>query len=515
MTYRPDGLAETMPWRWIALESAFLFVLCAFLFHWSLASDPGPLEGDTLFHYKMARLVLERGPWVSIDNLPYTVLGNHGTDHYWFFHVLVSPLTLLGDDAKGILLACALSGAAVPALFLPLLRRNRVPWAPIVALLMVSASTLLPARLLELRGQNFALPMMIAVMFALLARRRWLAGIGAFVFMQGYQAAVLLAMIGLVVAAAQRYREGNADWRAMLAVLYGGALGLVLSPWFPENVRYLVFTTLFKVGHAEYDLPGILGTEWWRPGWIHIANEAWLAHVVFFASLAVAAWLTWRRRVRWSTAAMTSVAVTLAFLAMYRWVAWRMGEYYAPFAVLSAGLIWRDAWPVARAAGPQWMPQAPALALAALLAAGLQQGLSFVTDVVVKPVSQYQAIMRYVDSHDAQPMVFNSSWSEYMVLFYHSDNAKFVAGMDGHYLLYGDPQRFRLWYSISFGGMRGAPNIAATIHDRFAARWAVIARSQQDLASDLSRDRDARLVALDGHGWLFELKGAGQEWPRS
>jgi len=513
MSYDPEGVAQTMPWRWIALESAVLFVVCSLLFYWSIATDPGPLEGDTLFHYKMARLVLERGPWISIDNLPYTVLGTHGTDHYWFFHVLVSPFTLLGDGVKDILLACALVGALVPAAYLPLLRRNRVPWAPIVALLMVSASSLLPARLIELRGQNFALPMLIAVMFALLGRRRWLAGIGTFVFMQGYQAAVLLAMFCFVIVVAQRYREGGADWKGVLAVFYGGALGLMLSPWFPENVRYLIFTTFFKVAHAEYDMPGILGTEWLRPEWAHIARESWPAHVVFFGSLAAAAWLTWRRRLRWSTAAIASVAVTLAFLAMYRGVAWRMGEYYAPFAILSAGLIWRDAWPVARAAGRAWTPQAPALALAAVMAVSLRQGLSFASDVIVKPVTQYQAMMRYVDSHDPKPMVFNSSWSDYMVLFYHSRNANFVAGMDGHYLLYGDPQRFRLWYNIGNGAMHGSPNIASTIHDRFAARWAVVARGHAGLAADLARDRDARLVALDDYGWLFELKGGGQPWP--
>jgi len=61
MSYDPEGVAQPMPWRWIALESAVLFVVCSFLFYWSIATDPGPLEGDTLFHYKMARLVLERG----------------------------------------------------------------------------------------------------------------------------------------------------------------------------------------------------------------------------------------------------------------------------------------------------------------------------------------------------------------------------------------------------------------------------------------------------------------------
>ncbi len=126
-----------------------------------------------------------------------------------------------------------------------------------------------------------------------------------------------------------------------------------------------------------------------------------------------------------------------------------------------------------------------------------------------------RAVMRYVDSHDAKPMVFNTSWSDYMVLFYHSRDANFVAGMDGPYLLYGDPQRFKLWYNISNGGMHGSANIASTIHDRFAARWAVVARGHAGLAADLARDRDARLVARDDYGWLFELKGDGQQWPRA
>jgi hypothetical protein len=496
-------------WRQVVVESALLFAFCAFVFWWTIGASAGPIEGDTLFHYKMSRLVLERGPWIPIDNLPYTVLGTHGTDHYWFFHVLVSPLTLLGNEVKDIQLATALLGAAVPAAINPFLRVARVPYAPLVSLLMISASVFFPYRFLLLRGQNFAVPMMVAMLFAMLGKRRWWAGIGAFFFMQGYHAAVILGLFCVLVALVHRYEDGRPDWKTPAAVFYGGALGLVASPWFPDNVRYLIFHTLFKVARAEQGV-GLLGTEWFLPPWRELVTESWPAHLVFFAALGVGASLTARKRVRWSGAALASTAATLVFLGMYKFAGWRFGEYYVPFAVMSAALIWRDsleAW------GPRRdVPlRVPALVFAALVGWAFHRNLEVVHGLEVTPVSKYKTIMEYVEAHDPKPMVFNNRWWDYMVLFYHAKNAKFVAGMDGHFLQYGDPARFALWNAI----IRAYPieNLAATIHDRFGARWAVIGRKDFPVVAALLRDKNARLVVDVEEGWLFELKADGQPWP--
>ena len=511
--YRPGGVEEALAWWWIALEAAVVFAACTTIFYVSLAALPGSMEGDTLFHYRMARLILERGPWVSIDGLPYTVLGAHGTDQNWLFHLIIAPLTLLGDSLVAIHLATAMAAAAVVAAFLVVLRRNRVPYAPLICLLMVTAGATVQYRFLLLRGQDFAVPIMVAILFAMLAKRRVWCGVGAFLFMQGYHAAVILGLFCVIVAGVQWHEERRIDVRTALSVFYGIVLGLVLSPWFPENVKYLLFHTVFKVAKAEHASFELIGHEWALLTWREIAVDSWPAHAIFAGALIAGAFLAVRGRLRFSRESIAFCGATLAFLAMYKEEGWRFVEYYAPFAVLTAGLIWRDAWlaaPKARA-----VRVGPAVVAAVCAAFALHDGVNRVSGWThTVRLETWRPQMLYVMAHDPAPMVFNSAWWDYVVLFFHAPGAKYVAGLDGHFLKLGDSARFSLWNSIIHGERNDDPELASTIHDRFAARWAIIPHGELTLGRALSASPDARLAVQTLEGWLFELKGAGAAWPR-
>jgi hypothetical protein len=401
----------------------------------------------------------------------------------------------------------------MPALFLPVLRRNRVPFAPLVCLLMVTASSMVPYRYLSLRGQDFAVVMMVAMLFAILSRRRWWIAIGAFVFMQGYHAAVILGLFCAFTLLADRLEKKPVDWKTVMAVFYGGALGLFLSPWFPDNVRYLLFHTVFKVAQAEGAGSGLIGTEWFLPTWGKLFAESLPAHLLFFGMVAVSAWLARRGRMRWSPAAIVATGSAVVFLAMYKWQGVRFAEYYVPFAVLAAAILWRDIAAASPAGGERRVLYAPAFALVTLTGVLLAAQVYYVSGLRRTKVQHYQAMMQYVESHDAKPMVFNSQWPDYVQLSFHARKAKFVAGLDGHFLKLGDPARFNAWYGIIRGQMRDSPLIGATIHDRFGARWAVIANGESGLANALYHDRNARLVVAGEEGWLFEVKGDGETWP--
>jgi len=368
-------------------------------------------------------------------------------------------------------------------------------------------------RFLLLRGQDLAVPMMIAILFGMLAKRRAWCAVGAFLFMEGYHAAVILGLFCVIVAAVQWHEERRIDVRTLLSVFYGVVLGLVLSPWFPENVRYLLFHTVFKVAKADHASFELIGHEWALLTWPQLAVDSWPAHAIFAGALIAGALLALRGRLRFSRESIAFCAVTLVFLAMYKESGWRFVEYYVPFAVLTAGLIWRDAWLAAPEARP--VRGAPAVVAAVCAAVALPAGVNRVTgwNHTVR-LETWRPQMQYVMAHDPAPMVFDSAWWDYVVLFFQAPDAKYAAGLDGHFLKLGDPDRFRLWYSIVSGERNDDPAIASTIHDRFAARWAIIPRDQLALGRALYASPDARLAMQTLEGWLFELKGAGTPWPR-
>lgn len=481
-----------------------LFAACACAFYAMLTQRPGMiLDVDGLFHFKMARLIREHGPWVDISQLPFTVLGSKGPDHEWLFHLLLAPLTWLGSDLNALLLASAIAGAALAVFLYLLLQRAGAPCAALFALAAMFSGALLPARFITLRAQDIAVALMAASLFALARRSTtWIAVI-AFLFTEAYHAAVILGVLLACTLAAQWIVERKVHTASITAIVLGVFAGLLASPWFPDNVRYLLFHTLFKTTDANAALSGI---EWAPMPFARIAVESWPAHLILssgLAALAVAARRAGTRILGVDT--LACCALTIVFLAMYRF-AWRFAEYYGPFAVISGALLWRDALPHL-----QWQLRlrgALAAGLAVLVACGAFIGAQLVDRSLTRPFDLFRDMMSYVDAHDEKPMVLNSLWSDFQPMYYWSERARFVAGLDGRYLLYGDPERFRVWNEISSGVAASRTDNARRIRQTFGAQWVVLPRGHEAMAAALARDPGARLALETRDGWLYRLESS-------
>lgn len=482
-----------------ALEAAALFAACAVAFHAMLVQQAGVLDIDALYHFKVARLIREHGPWVDISWLPYTVLGERGPDHHWLFHLLVAPLTLLGNDLGALAWASALVAAAMPATLCVLLRAANVPLAPLFALAPMVAAAVLPARFLTLRAQDLALLFMVGALFAAAWRRPVALGIVAFLFTQAYHGAVVLGVIVAAAVAALWLHERQVHLRLVTATAIGVMAGLALSPWFPANVRYLIFHTVFKTTQAHM---GLVGTEWLPVTMPHLLLESWPAHAVLLSGLVAAGIAA--RRGGWRMLAPETLACLLlaaVFAAMYK-TGWRFVEYSAPFAIVAAGLLWRDALRVVA-----WRHAVPALggALAALVVLGTVVGAQRVGSGLTHRFDAYADMMRYVDAHDDRPIVANSLWSDFQPMMFWSEKARFVAGLDGHYLLYGDLERFKAWNALATQAGADRDDNAATIKRVLGARWVALPAGHARMAEALARDPGARLAMRTADGWLFEI----------
>ena len=487
--------------------AAFLvWAFCTAVVFWALQAR-GPLlaDVDSLYHYQVASLIRESPPWVDITWLPFTVLGARGPDHHWLFHLLVAPLTALGHDARSLDLASAIVAGAVPAALTPMLRRAAVPFAALLALLALFASDALPFRFAGLRAQALALVFMVATLFAMARRRHIAIAVIAFLFTESYHGAVILGLFAVVSLAAQWICERRFDLRIVTAAALGVFAGLLLSPWFPRNISYLVFHTVFKTGSSD---PFLVGTEWLRPPISLLVGGSIVAHAVLASAMAVAALLRARGvAVRPRSDTVAAWVVTAIFLAMNA-TAWRFVEYYAPFAIVSAGLLLRDAFAAAPAAGT--LRRASAAGLVACLAWSVPHGAHVLAIAPGERFDAFADFMRYVDANDPAPMVFNTRWSDFQHMVFWSRRARYAAGLDGNYLRYGDPRRFALWHAFATGERLGRHDNAAAIRDAFGAGWIVVSSTQPELADNLAQDDGAELaMARPGSGWLFRIRGAG------
>ena len=103
---------------------------------------------------------------------------------------------------------------------------------------------------------------MIAALGLMLANRPVWLGIVAFALMETYNGALVLLLLpaAFLLAAAVRRESVRRVLIQAGAIAIGLAAGFVLSPYFPENFRFL-WTQLFETGLGA---PGEAGVEW-RP----------------------------------------------------------------------------------------------------------------------------------------------------------------------------------------------------------------------------------------------------------
>jgi hypothetical protein len=490
-----------MPLRHRAwLEAAAVFALALVLFRWQLGRWDGSPDFDGHYHLRVIYWIAHHGLWTDIPWLPFTVLGERGPDHHWLWHLALLPFAWLEEPVQALRWAAACNGAATVAAIALVMRLLGVPAAPLFALLAVSASLLMPYRLLMLRTQNAAVIFMMLALWAMARdRTKSLAAI-AFLFLESYHAAVVLAPMALIGAAARSAFERRLTVAPLVAVAAGLTAALLVSPWFPRNIEYLMFHLFFKTANPLYgeQLSALISTEWYPPGWAGLAIDSWPAHLMLAAAMVA---LAWRRlhdpSFRPPVDTLIALGVALLSLGLY-WQAARFAEYYVPFAALAAGLAARDAL-----AGRRYgMRHAAALlawvvVVVALSVANLQNVRLMPADHLARVGQRLNELGRPGD------VVFNSSWTDFMALVWWADAFRYVNGLDGHYLAYRDPARFAVWLAAGAGTI---DDPAAPISAAFGARFVVVARQHARLAEQLMRSPDAVLRLAAPDGWLFEIR---------
>src|SRR5690606_39027638 len=123
--------------------------------------------------------------------------------------------------------------------------------------------------------------------------------------------------------------EGRVEWRPLVAVAVGIALGLLINPYFPQNFNFIVSHILPKIG----DVGSHVGNEW-NPyqTWTLVENSGGALVLCLTGVFA----LGWREK-RFDTATLFALGLAVIFGIM-AFKSRRFIEYFPAFALLFAAL---------------------------------------------------------------------------------------------------------------------------------------------------------------------------------
>lgn len=456
---RPRGAAR--------LDLLFSAILGAVFFLFLQTSSSIPGGDDAYRHVRFAnRLITDTraalaDPW----RLPF--FWPKPLDVWFGYHVLLSPWTLILPLIQAVKLWGAVLWAGSVYAILRLLDSMGAVWRYAWVILAVAGSGVVLYRATLVRPFLISLFLFaLATRYVIEERPVPLALVSA-LHALSYSIFFLPALPAGLYLLIERSRRSVVLAACCTAGLF---VGLAVSPFFPENLKFSVTLALTRLGHdaaQTLDIGGELRpmNPWWLAASIPVM-VAWLAAIAVY-------WRERKSRPQLVLLAMSLVSLAMSFRAA------RMFDFFVPVAVVFAASV-------LSARLPQHREKAAYAFGFLFLICAANLVPAYATVKKAPSVFRYQGVSEFVLSHDADAMVFNTHWEQYPFLYFWNWRSRYITGMDPTFLYFTDARRYWLWRHVS----DDAPDkdVADVAHE-FGARYILVDRSLNPKLTGLLRGR--------------------------
>jgi len=459
-------------------------------------NTPHLVDRDSYYHARYAQLLPELGlsrefPWTQ-----ESVWRDKFSDKEFLFHVLLVPFCR-GEDPEGSAKVAAwLLGVALLGTIAWVLARNGVRAAWFWVLLVPALGNHFLFRMQEVRPAILSVILLLLGIHALLnGRWRAVAAVG-FVYSWTYTAPHLLIFFAGFDALAKCAVDRKFEWRGLAHAAGGVAAGLVIHPYFPNDLALWWVMNVEIVARA-WDLGGDavvrLGREFEPMSPRSLVLSSTLVLVFFCGTFLASAF----RRGELSRRSKVLIAYMLGGFLMYC-LSGRFIEYFAPLALLAAASTVDDLWP-----RDAWTRRRIVLAnIASLFALALliRSVVDARTAVMNYPGPDLAGAAQWTKAHvPPGETIVHLDWGDFPQLFYYDPSHRYLVGLDPMFLYVRSPGRLRLLEDAKWGRKPFDPAEAA---ETFKSRWLVVRTRLREVAEEAG----LRPAYEDEGGAVYKLK---------
>jgi len=483
------------------LGGVLLFAVFCGLFAVVQFATPALAGNDGYYHIKMAQLIRQQGITPPFVWLPMSILSADAYyNHHFLYHLYLSLFVPGGSSVGPEVLAARakLASVVMPSLAFVaiwwLMRRQRVRWSWAWAVGLFATSDAFLYRMSMPRAQSASLLVLALGMHLMLERRyRLLLPLG-FLYVWLYNAFPLLVVVALVYGLAVFGLEGRVEWRPLVAVAVGIALGLLINPYFPQNFNFIVSHILPKIG----DVGSHVGNEW-NPyqTWTLVENSGGALVLCLIGVFA----LGWREK-RFDTATLFALGLAVIFGIM-AFKSRRFIEYFPAFALLFAAFSVSAALKDVQIRWPRW---AIAGGLALILAFPLTRSILRAREALASstPRDTYaEAATWLAESAPPGSLVFQTDWDDFPRLFFYNTSQVYTIGLDVTYMQLYSADLYDEWVDITRGRVEQPGRVIAS---RFGAAYVFSDLEHEDFMREAQNDPALREVYRDDDAVIYEVR---------
>jgi hypothetical protein len=320
-----------------------------------------------------------------------------------------------------------------------------------------------------------------------------------------YDAFPLMLALGVLYALAVLISERRIEYKPLLYIAGGIALGVVINPYFPANLIFSWNHMLPKLTDAT---SVSVGNEWFPYNTKQILENS-LPSLLFFVSGIFALGLTERRmETRTAFALLVSLLFGLMLMQARRFV-----EYFPPFALIFAAFAWAahflDRQFACRISTSSPLKRilhnAPLILLSAAVILSVGRSIPRAREAVnaSKPYDLYAGASQWLaENTPAGSRVFQTDWDDFPRLFFYNTHNTYLIGLDPTYMQLYDPELYDLWVLVTQGKVGNPSNIIAA---RFGAQYVHTDLNHGNFIRVAEQDPRLREVYRDDQAILYEV----------
>ena len=485
------------------LTLLLLFMLGMALIQFATPDMP---DNDGFYHIKLAWLMRAEGLKPDFPWLPLSILNqNEFYDHHFLFHVALIPFTF-GDLRLGAKWsAVVFSSLAFLAIWF-LFHRQKVPFAWLWALALLGISDAFLYRMSITRAQSLSLAFLAIGLAWLLEGKYKQLAVLSFVYVWFYDAFPLMIALAVLHLISVAVIEKRLEYKALLFVAGGLILGMIVNPYFPENIIFSYRHMLPKLADAT---SVSVGNEWFPYDTKQILDNSLPSLVVFASGIFALGLSSKKMDVR------TAFSLLLALLfGLMLFQARRFVEYFPPFALIFAAFAWAPLLlepqpaPVSSADSPRLIALRNALP-GILLSLGVAVSIAWTVPPAREALDRSKTYDLYagasawlVENTSAGERVFQTDWDDFPRLFFYNTHNTYLIGLDPTYMQLYDSDLYNEWVNITKGNVE---NPSRVIADMFQARYVHTDLNHKGFLRAAQNDPGLKEVYRDGQAVIFEV----------
>ena len=486
------------------MQKRFIPIVIFLLFFLGMATvqfaTPDMPDNDGFYHIKLAYVMRTEGIKPDFTWLPLSILNaREFYDHHFLFHIFLIPFTF-GDLHPGAKWAAVFFASVSFLAIWYLFQRQRVPFAWLWALALLGISDAFLYRMSVTRAQSLSLAM-LALGFAWLLENKYKhLAVLSFIYVWMYDAFPLIIALGVLHLISVALIEQRLELKPLFYISAGVLVGMLLNPYFPENIIFSYRHMLPKLADATSVR---VGNEWYPYETKQLLENS-LPALVAFASGILALGLSARKM---DVRTALGLLLTLLFGLML-FQARRFVEYFPPFVLIFATFAWAplfkpevDSVPSTSSPRKFFAPVMLSVAVAVSIAVSVPRAREALDSS--KPYTLYANASAWLEKNTpAGSRVFQTDWDDFPRLFFYNTHNTYLIGLDPTYMQLYDQDLYNLWVKITQGKVE---NPAQTIADTFGSRYIHTDLNHQDFLRVAENDSRLKEVYRDDEAVIFEV----------